>query len=67
MALILDTDNDILIADTAADLTQQLLEFLTDDPDDETLVKLAAAVLSCDVLDIVLTRTENDPPGKIGG
>lgn len=67
MALILDTNNDVIIADTAADLTQQLLELLTDDPDEETLVKLAAAVLGCDVLDIVLTRTENDPRGQTGG
>ncbi len=59
MALILDTDDEILIADNHAELTQQLLELLTDEPDEDTLLKLAAAVLECDVLDIILTRTSH--------
>ena len=56
MALILDTDDEILIADNHVDLTQQLLDLLTDEPDEDTVIKLAAAVLGCDVLDIVLTH-----------
>ena len=59
MALILDTDDEILIADNHAELTQQLLELLTDEPDEDTVLKLAAAVLGCDVLDIILTRTSH--------
>ena len=56
MALTLDTDDEILIADNHVDLTQQLLDLLTDEPDEDTVIKLAAAVLGCDVLDIVLTH-----------
>lgn len=59
MALILDTDDEILIADNHVDLTQQLLDLLTDEPDEDTVIKLAAAVLGCDVLDIVLTHTDH--------
>ena len=59
MALILDTDDEILIADNHAELTQQLLELLTDEPDEDTLLKLAAAVLECDVLDIIIARTSH--------
>ena len=59
MALILDTDDEILIADNHADLTQQLLDLLTDEPDEDTVIKLAAAVLGCDVLDIVLTHADH--------
>ncbi len=59
MAILLDTDNTILIADNHADLTQQLLQLLAEEPDEETILKLAAAVLECDVLDIVLTHTSH--------
>ena len=59
MALILDTDDEILIADNHVDLTQQLLDLLTDEPDEDTVIKLAAAVLGYDVLDIVLTHTDH--------
>lgn len=59
MALILDTDNDIFIAADAANMARQLLGFLVDEPDDETLTYLAAAVLGCDHLDVIITRTTN--------
>ena len=59
MAILLDTDNTILIADNHADLTQQLLQLLAAEPDEETIIKLAAAVLRCGVLDIVLTHTDH--------
>lgn len=55
MTLILDTDNDILLATDIADMTRQLLALLAEDPKEETLIKLAA-VLGCDVLDIVITH-----------
>ena len=50
VALILDTDNEIFIARDAAGMAQHLLSFLTDEPDDETLARLAATVLGRDVL-----------------
>lgn len=59
MAILLDTDNTILIADNHTDLTQQLLQLLAEEPDEETILKLAAAVLEYDVLDIVLTHTNH--------
>lgn len=59
MAILLDTENTILIADNHADLTQQLLQLLAEEPDEETILKLAAAALGCDVLDIVLTHTDH--------
>lgn len=58
MALILDTDDDIFIAADAADMAKQLVGLLADKPDDETLAWLAAAVLGCSVLDVVITRTD---------
>lgn len=59
MAILLDTDNTILIADNYTDLSQQLLQLLAEEPDEETILKLAAAVLEYDVLDIVLTHTNH--------
>ncbi|GAB2498792.1 hypothetical protein CATRI_13165 (plasmid) [Corynebacterium atrinae] len=59
MALILDTDDEIFIAADAADMAKQLVGLLSDKPDDETLARLAAAVLGCDVLDVVITRTDH--------
>lgn len=59
MALIMDTDNEVLIAENAANMASQLIELLDEEPDDETLARLAAAVLGCDVLDVVITRTEH--------
>lgn len=59
MTLILDTDDDILIAANAAEMARQLVGLLDDEPDDETLIRLAAAVLGCDYLDIILTRITN--------
>lgn len=68
MPLILDTDNDILIAADAADLAHQLISLLDREPDEETLARLAAAVLGCDVLDVIITHTaaegENKPPPR---
>lgn len=58
MALILDTDNEVFIATGAADMAAQLIELLDEEPDDETLAKLAATVLGCDVLDVIITHTE---------
>ena len=59
MAILLDTDNTILIADNYTDLSQQLLQLLAEEPDEETILRLAAAVLEYDVLDIVLTHTNH--------
>lgn len=58
MALILDTDKEIIIADDAGHLARRLTDLLDDEPDHDTLTHLAAAVLGCDVLDIVITRAE---------
>lgn len=57
MALILDTDNEVFIAADAADMAAQLIELLGEEPDTETLAELAAAVLGCDVLDVIIIRT----------
>lgn len=57
MALILDTDNEILIAENAAGMAAHLIELLDEEPDDYALAKLAAAVLGCDALDVIITRT----------
>lgn len=57
MALILDTDNEVFIAADAVDMARQLFGLLDEEPDDETLARLAATVLGCDVLDVVITRT----------
>lgn len=59
MALILDIDDEIFIAADAAAMAKQLVGRLAEEPDDETLARLAAAVLGCDVLDVVITRTEH--------
>ena len=59
MALILDTDDEIFIAADAAGMASQLIDCLPDKPDDETLARLAAAVLGCDVLDVVITRADH--------
>ncbi|MGD7003724.1 hypothetical protein [Corynebacterium halotolerans] len=59
MALILDTDTEILIADNAGAMARQLLTLLDDNPDYITLAYLAAAVLGCDVLDVVITQTDH--------
>ena len=55
----MDTDDEIFIAADAADMAKQLVGRLPDEPDDETLTWLAAAVLGCDVLDVVITRTDH--------
>lgn len=59
MTLILDTDDEIFIAADADDMVQQLITQLDSRPHDEALAKLAAAVLGCDVLDVVITRTDD--------
>lgn len=59
MALLLDTNDTILIAEDTADMARQLIALLDDEPDHDTLTYLAAAVLGCDLLDIRLTHTEN--------
>ena len=59
---MLDTEDHIFIADTRAELAKQLLEFLDDDPDDVTLTDLAAAVLGCMDLDVIITYTDKDQP-----
>lgn len=56
MALLLDTEN--MIMTDADDMAQQLIRLLDDSPDEETLVYLAAAVLGCDVLGVIITHTE---------
>lgn len=57
MTLILDAVDEIVIAENAGDMARRLIELLDDEPDHDTLTYLAAAVLGCDVLDIVITRT----------
>lgn len=62
MALILDTDDDIFLAADATDMAWQLVALLPADSDDETLARLAAVALGCDVLDVVITRTKPRSP-----
>lgn len=57
MAIILDTWDEIFIAGDAAELMSQLVEHLPVSPTDELLTDLAAVVLECDTLDIIITRT----------
>lgn len=57
MSLILDTEDEIIIAENAGDMAHKLIELLDDEPDHDTLAHLAAAVLGCEVLDVVITRT----------
>lgn len=59
MALILDTDTEIIIADSPADMARKLITLLDPDPDDDTLAHLAAAVLGCEVLDVIITHTDS--------
>lgn len=54
LLLLLDLGNTILIAEDAADIARQLIALLADPPDDDTLTHLAAAVLRCEVLDIII-------------
>lgn len=56
MSLILDTDDHIFIAATTAELRDQLVSMIPASPTEERLVDLAAAVLGCDTLDIILTH-----------
>lgn len=56
MSLILDTDVHLVIADTTAELRDQLVSMIPASPTEEKLVDLAAAVLGCDTLDIILTH-----------
>src|SRR5699024_3844268 len=42
-----------------AEITRQLLERLPVSPSEEMLTELAAAILGCDTLDIIVTHTEN--------
>lgn len=56
MSLILDTDDHIFIAATTAELRDQLVSMIPASPTEERIVDLAAAVLGCDTLDIVLTH-----------
>lgn len=58
MTLILDTDRNILIAESAAELAQHLIQLLPDSPTDSMLAKLAATVLECDQMDIIITRSQ---------
>ena len=58
MALILDTENEIIIADDAGGMAHKLIDLLDDEPDYDTLIHLAAAVFGCDVLDVIITRAE---------
>lgn len=57
MAIILDTWDEIFIGADAAELMSQLLERLPESPTEEMLTELAAAILGCDTLDIIITRT----------
>lgn len=59
MAIILDTWNEIFIGADTTEITRQLLEQLPESPTEEMLTELAAAILGCDTLDIILTHTEN--------
>lgn len=65
MALILDTHTEIIIADDPADMARKLIALLDDHPDDDTLTHLAAAVLGCDALDVIITRTTTWPAGSV--
>lgn len=62
MSIILDTEEHIFIAETRAELAKQLLEFLDEDPDEATLTDLAATVLGCMDLDVIITYTGTDKP-----
>lgn len=55
--ILLDTDDHIFIGHTYTDLTQQLLEHLKVQ-DDEDLAALAAACLNCDALDVMIVHTQ---------
>ncbi|WP_165858043.1 hypothetical protein [Corynebacterium alimapuense] len=58
MTLLLDTEDDFFIAEDAADMARQLITLLEVSPDEDTLVWLAATVLGCDVLDVIITQTK---------
>ena len=59
MAIIEDTWDEIFIGADTAEITRQLLERLPVSPSEEMLTELAAAILGCDTLDIIVTHTEN--------
>lgn len=59
MAIIVDTWDEIFIGADTAEITRQLLERLPVSPSEEMLTELAAAILGCDTLDIIVTHTEN--------
>lgn len=52
----MDTDDHIFIAVTTTELRDQLVSMISASPTEEQLVNLAAAVLGCDTLDIILTH-----------
>lgn len=52
----MDTDDHIFIAATTAELRDQLVSMIPASPTEERLVELAAVILGCDTLDIVLTH-----------
>lgn len=54
--ILLDTEDHIFLGHNYADLTQQLLEHLTVQDDDD-LAALAAACLNCTTLDVMIVRT----------
>lgn len=58
MTIMLDTDKEIFIAESATELAQQLIQLLPDSPTDSMLAKLAATVLECDQMDIIITRSQ---------
>lgn len=60
MAIILDTWNEIFIGADTAEVARQLLERLPASPTEEMLTELAAAVLGCDTLDIIITHTDEE-------
>lgn len=59
MAIIVDTWDEIFIDADTAEVVRQLLERIPVSPTEEMLTELAAAILGCDTLDIIVTHTEN--------
>lgn len=58
MAIILDTWDEIFIGANTTEVVRQLLEQIPVSPTEEMLTELAAAILGCDTLDIIITHTD---------
>lgn len=57
--IFLDTDGEYLLARSRDELVSALIYELGDHPDDETLIRLAAAVFNVEPLDVVVLE-QND-------